>query len=322
MNKTLFIEQYNRINVSQDTIRSAIKTIIQMESYLNKEVDQMTVMDIKKYMEYLVKSKQNTYENIIHFTRYFYYINNHKLYRHMMTYFNSAGVLENIIDRVEMYGSIESKEVLKDQVSIHPFGTESDDLPIYASRLLELLDSRLDETTCNKVLAGNNHQISKEVFMREREYYQKATSFEEYLQDRHQRKVQELEQHYKENKVWFEQTVTREMIDFVKQNQEVLSGVIRDKKLYITKIPYDTKRYLESKTKIDKQYHACHCSFVKENIKLRKEDIPYRWCYCSAGFAKYPFEVILDKELEVKLLETPLKGDPICRFEIDLTNVL
>ncbi len=45
------------------------------------------------------------------------------------------------------------------------------------------------------------------------------------------------------------------------------------------------------------------------------------WCYCSGGYAKYPFEIILEQDLEVKLLETPLDGDHVCRFEIDLTNV-
>ena len=70
-----------------------------------------------------------------------------------------------------------------------------------------------------------------------------------------------------------------------------------------------------------KRDYACHCSFMKENILSEEEDISKQWCYCSAGFAKYPFETILEQELEVKLLNTPLDGDFICRFEIDLSNI-
>jgi hypothetical protein len=37
-------------------------------------------------------------------------------------------------------------------------------------------------------------------------------------------------------------------------------------------------------------------------------------------FAKFPFEQILGRELTVKLLESPLKGDMVCRFEIDISE--
>jgi len=46
----------------------------------------------------------------------------------------------------------------------------------------------------------------------------------------------------------------------------------------------------------------------------------YKWCYCSGGFAKFPFEVIFDRELTVKVISSPLKGDNICRFAIDIST--
>ncbi len=104
-------------------------------------------------------------------------------------------------------------------------------------------------------------------------------------------------------------------------NQELLSGSLVGEKLYITKIPYEINSYLNEKDEKLRRYHACHCSFVRENILSGKVDIPKEWCYCSAGFAKYPFEIILNQELDVKLLKTPVDGDLICRFEIDLSNI-
>ena len=70
-----------------------------------------------------------------------------------------------------------------------------------------------------------------------------------------------------QNKVWFEQIITKEAIDFVKNNQEILSGVLVNEKLYVTKIPYDIKNFLEVNDPILKKYYACHCTFVRENIK-------------------------------------------------------
>ena len=68
----------------------------------------------------------------------------------------------------------------------------------------------------------------------------------------------------------------------------------------------------------EKNYYACHCTFAREAILNDEENVPSDWCYCSAGFAKFPFEVILDKELSVKVLNSALDGDGFCRFEIDL----
>ncbi len=142
-----------------------------------------------------------------------------------------------------------------------------------------------------------------------------------YLRNRHQRKVEELTYHLENNIVWFEQIITKDAVEFVKSNQEILSGVIEDEKLYVTKIPYDIDNYLNTEDGKLKRFYACHCSFVRENILNDENDIPKEWCYCSAGFAKHPFEVILDQELEVKLIKTPIDGDYVCRFEIDLSNV-
>lgn len=59
--------------------------------------------------------------------------------------------------------------------------------------------------------------------------------------------------------------------------------------------------------------YLCKGSYFKQ-----RRNVPSDWFYCSAGFAKFPFEVILEKELSVKVLSSALDGDGLCRFEIDL----
>lgn len=70
-----------------------------------------------------------------------------------------------------------------------------------------------------------------------------------------------------------------------------------------------------------KKHYTCHYLFVRESL-LSEERINADWCYCSAGFAKFPFEVIFDTKLEVELIETPLKGDDLCRFAIYLLEIV
>ena len=258
---------------------------------------------------------------VIHFSRYYNFIDKKTEYIQMTKYFNSLGVLENIIDRISLYESKEEKSKIMKEIKLPPFGISMIELPDYTIDFMKKLEKHLPRKICNKILAGNNHRIPDSTFMKEKEYYQNSTSLESYLKERHLRKVEELEYHLKNNLVWFEQIITKEAISFVKNNQEILSGVIKNNKLYVTKIPYDLENYLNTNDDILKRYYACHCSFVRENILKDNNEISKEWCYCSAGFAKFPFEIVLGQELEVKLLSTPLNGDYKCRFEIDLEGI-
>jgi hypothetical protein len=321
MNKELFKERYLKFNEKLEDIEKALQTIINFEQYSNKEIEETTIDDIYAYSNHLIEQNQNTYENYIHIARYYYYIDKKEEYIHMTKYFNAHGVFENIIERIGTYESKEKQQEIIKNTVLPPFGTDALDMPKYTKDFVDKLNKYLPKESCIKILAGNNHRINPKGFDKEKEFYQESKSLKDYLKERHNRKVEELEQHYKNNQVWFEQVITQDAIDYVKSNQEILSGVLENDKLYITKIPYDIKNFLEETDDTMKKYYACHCTFVRENIKNKTEDIDKDWCYCSAGFAKFPFETIFDQELNIKLLKTPLDGDYICRFEIDLSNV-
>lgn len=321
MNKELFKERYTRLKEEDEGIQMAIMTIEQFEKHTKKDVEDTTIEDIQHYMEYLIHTNQNKYNKVIHLARYYYYVDMKEHYIHMTTYFNSLGVLEHIVDRITLYESDKAKEYIVEDLELPPFGTDSKDLPAYTKRFMETIEKYIDQSTCNQILAGNNHRIPLSNFDKEKEFYEQSDSLEAYLKDRHNRKVEELTTYYKNNQIWFEQVITPDVIEFVKQNPEILSGVIKDDALYITKIPYDINHFLETTDDTLKRYYACHCSFVRENIKEETEDIPKEWCYCSAGFAKTPFETILGQDLDIELLSTPLDGDHLCRFKIDLSNV-
>jgi len=321
MNKELFKNRYKRLLEEDEAIQMAMNTVLAFEQYTKKDIGETVIDDIKLYMDNLILNKANKYNNVIHIARYYYYIDMKDQYIHMTKYFNTLGVLEHIINRIQLYESTEVMNNVIDDIQLPPFGTDSTDLPRYTKSFLDTLQKHIPKNTCNQILAGNNHQIPSSSFDQEKKLYQDASTFKEYLENRHKRKVEELEHHYKTNQIWFEQIITPEVIEFVKEHPEVLSGVIKDDKLYVTKIPYDIHNFLESDTDILKRYYACHCSFVRENILTKTEDIPQEWCYCSGGFAKHPFETILDQELDIKLISTPLNGDHLCRFEIDLSTI-
>jgi hypothetical protein len=177
------------------------------------------------------------------------------------------------------------------------------------------------EIELKRILTDNHHLIPRDAFKEERIIYEASPTFEAYLKDLHQRKVEELTRFFEQDRVWYEQIITKDVIDFVRSNPEIMSGVIENDALYITKIPYDTNLYIKAENDQMRSYHACHCPFAKASILENGINIDARWCYCSAGFTKLPFEVALNQDLQIECISTALKGDPLCRFKIDLSQV-
>ncbi len=284
---------------------------------LHGDLDQADQRQIDGMMGSLLRYEKNTVKNVVHLMRYYLLTKRHDLYIHLTRYTGFLDVIENILARLKKRVPSDTYDQITDGFVLPVLGTAPEALPEYAIALVARLKRHLDETTIAEVLAGNNHGLSETAFLSEKAAYEAAEDLESYLHDLHERKVAELEAHMNQNKVWFEQSITPEVLDFVKGNQEVLSARLIDGKLYVTKIPYDTKAYLEAKTNDMKKYYGCHCPFAREAIGR----VPALFCHCSGGFAKYPFEVVLGQTLPVTCLETILGGSDICRFEIDLAGV-
>lgn len=173
------------------------------------------------------------------------------------------------------------------------------------------------ENLLEPIMAGNNHQLPETAFAEERAKYLDSPSLEAYLKDLHDRQVAILQKHCDEKRIWFEQEITQEVVDLVRNNPEVQSAVLIDGKLYTTKIPYDGKHMLAETDPRHRRYYACHCPFVREAILKGETDIDPDWCLCSAGFSKFQFESTLGHPLKAKILNSVLLGDEICRFELD-----
>lgn len=279
----------------------------------------------QELFRYFIKSRYQKEDTSIDFflalLRYTKIKKDHDSYIFLTRYTGMIDVLENIFSRFRSRHSLREYETLIQDLEIPRLGMDPEEIPQFTKELMSRLEQHYAETEIETILTGNNHSLSEKSVLPEKLYYEEAPSFEVYLKERHLRKIEELTHHYQTGTVWFEQWITQDVIDYVSSNQEILSGKLENGKLYITKIPYDTVSYLKSKTDIEKRYHGCHCTFAKESISANTSQVSGRWCYCSAGFAKFPFEIILGQKLPIKVINNCLDGDLICRFEIDLEGI-
>jgi hypothetical protein len=321
MNETLLMEYYKKRGFDEPAARQALRDISLLESRLLKKglsFETLEICDIRQYIDSLIENGSNSEDCLLALARYFYLIGRYDAYIYFASLLGGIGVIENITERLIQHEGRKRSEQIIGELKKPPLGTEPKGFPEFTGRFMARLESEMPVGAVRKVLAGNNHGIPREAFLEEKALYEKAASMDEYLADYQRRQISELQEYCDQKKVWYEQKITQEVVDYAASNQEIMSAVRHGDFLFVTKIPYDPEKYLAENDPALKRYYACHCPFARESILNGDAPVSSGWCYCSAGYAKFPYEVILDRELKVEMLQSALKGDPVCRFAIDI----
>jgi len=118
--------------------------------------------------------------------------------------------------------------------------------------------------------------------------------------------------------------------DTLKLNEDIIkkiikkgwssAGVKEGNVIIATKIPKSAyiKQYFETSDPDEKRAIYCHCPRVRDALKSSIKNLPEIYCYCGAGFFKAIWEEILQKSVKVKVLESVMKGNQVCKIAIYL----
>ena len=307
--------------LSETGIESSIAAVREFEKYLRKRkvtLRSAGVDMLRDYVSLLIEEDKNSKDRLISIARYCYFAKKYDLYIYFTMILGAADVLPAIGERLAaIAGKTTQRRVFHD-LEMPPLGSPQDSYPKLTKTVLDRMEAELPAPTCTAILTWNYHNIPIEAFKESKERFEKAASIDEYLKGEHERLIKELEDCMREGRPWFEQEITPEVMEFVRGNQEICTGIRQGDKVYKTKIPYAPEQFLKEKDPKMRKYYACHCQLVRTALRDGKPEIPATFCYCSAGFEKIHFDAIFDEPVEVELLETPLKGDARCRFAIKI----
>jgi hypothetical protein len=98
-----------------------------------------------------------------------------------------------------------------------------------------------------------------------------------------------------------------------------LAGIRAGDRIIATKIPKSgyLVEYLEE-TDLEKRRRIyCHCPRVRDALRLGMT-LPATYCYCGAGYYRGIWEEILQRPVEVEVVESVLDGGDACRIAIHL----
>jgi len=305
-------------NIDDDDVLAALENVAHFEKYITqagRDIDSVQIPLVKKYFAILIADGENTRQRFVDLARYFYISGQHEVYIYIISTISGREVFESISEKLASNKSIECRDSVFEDIEVPRLGSPPDRYPantcLLTNRLMEL-----GTDTCHDILADNHHGIPHDSFQKYVQWFKESDSIDDFLEKVHADKISILQHHHDEGKVWFEQEITPEVIELVKGNQEILSAVRDGEYLYVTKIPYSPKNWLNETDSLMKRYFACHCPLAREAIIMNGPEIPIDWCYCSGGFAKLMFDVIFGQTTEVEVLQSVLAGDSVCRFRI------
>ncbi len=319
MKREAFVADLTSKGRSQNEVQTILLDVEEMETFIQKQGSTLDTMDVtllRKYLDTLMDTNRNELPRFRNMARYFHFTRRHDLYIYFTTLFGSLEVMDQI--KQHIHPNVQTQVFANLQEP--SFGSDIQRNPPYTREVMEKLLDLMDRTQVRKSLAHNNHQIPKEAFQTEKEIFDETDSLDDYLIGLNQRGIDTLQKHADTNVIWFEQEINQDVVDYVKRNPEIMSATRVGNKLYTAKIPYDTINFLKTYDPILKRYYACHCPFVRAELKHGPTQVDKDWCYCSAGFTKVLYEVLFEEEVEIEVLESVLSGSTLCRFAITIPD--
>lgn len=307
--------------LSLEAIDQSVSDLLALEAELGGEgsdLDAAPLEAVEARLARLVAEGACPEARITAIARYFLVAGVNDAAIRLLSYLLPIGVLPSMADRLLAIEGKEIRDRVMAGVEVPPPGSPPEAYPPPTAVFVRALERELGPVSARRVLTCNVHGVPASSFAAEREAFLAAPSAEAWAAGYHARQVAVLERHVASGELWFEQRITRRVVDFVRDSPEILGAVREGEFLMTTKIPYDPDRYLSSKDPVERRRLACHCPLAASSITAGGAGVPASWCACSAGYEKALFDAVFGQETEVRMVESVLGGSDRCRFAVSL----
>jgi len=299
-------------------ISEAVAIIEDFSKFVSKSIDEATYNDFQDFSTYLIKNNKNTWDNYINILRYGYYKSNKLLIVATMEVIDGGEVMTNFSQRLKDEFGKNIRDTIFGDIEV-PLGVHPKKKPKITKEVINRFLETVNHNKCTEFLANGLRDKYTDSYKSAREKYLEAKDIDEFLKIKRQDFLNTLQEHYNKKTLFFTQEIDTDVLDYVKSQEGLTEAGIREgNKVIITKIPYMTKQYLNETDERKKKYYYCHCPWVREGFLTDDQPVDPIFCNCSGGYYKNFWEAVLDQPVEVKVLESVLKGDTVCKFALQL----
>ena len=326
MDEVGFREYCAKRNLNEKTVQAHIKGVQDFEAFLkktgrNKNFSDFSVKDTRSFVANLVENGENTIDSFLALIRYTNFAGKRDVVSFLFGYVEGYGAMEKLSETLKDKMGESCRDVVFKGIDLPSLGTAPEEKPKVAKRIMQRLEAELDEKSFRGIMSSGLDVGPKEFYLPMRKKFLESKSLDDFLRQKHAEAVDMLGKHSREKSMFYAQGIDKEVVEFVRGNQEVMGGVRKGDIIYETKIPYLIKKYLHEKDPKMKRYYACHCGWVREAIKSDMKISP-NFCYCSAGYHKRPWDIIFDQPVKADVVKSVLQGDLVCRFAIHVPKTI
>jgi hypothetical protein len=310
-------------NLSEAQLAQHVAIVRRYEDYLKdleppSSLEQASPETARAFVDILVAEGGDPYADLLALARYNRYIKNNAAFVTFLELLDGSEVLEGMYRKVGQVAGDSMRDEIFEGIYLPPLGTPNLQKARITGTIMQRLERLVDDETCREIFSDSFRNLPEEYYLEDRKKYQEIGDFDRFLEMKREEFIAELEQIRDEGGLFFNQEITDEVVDFVRGDPEISQGVRQGDILYVTKIPYMAKEYLAETDPDLKRYYYCHCPWARESLQAGEKRVPARFCQCSAGYHKKPWEVIFERPLQAEVLESVLQGDLRCRFAIHL----
>ena len=176
-----------------------------------------------------------------------------------------------------------------------------------SDQLMAILNKELAEDEVVDVMCGCACLASKDYLKTLRDKYAKANDLKH---------VHHLLQKYFIEFITQYKNLNEDQLKYIVDHDMGMAGKLDGNTITAVKIPKDFHEYFQTDDNTIKRYHYCHCPRIREALKSTDKPVDKNYCYCGAGFYKDIWEFILQRPVKVRVVESLLQGDNMCKIKI------
>ena len=313
-----FLEQNN---FSADKITNAITIIEKLKNFLDEigsDLTKITYDNVHDFSARMIQEKTNKYLNYIYILYFGRYLKNNDIIIAAMDTIDGGEMFPNLSKQlVEKFGQ-EFHDEIFNGVEIPSLGLHPKKKPAITKILISRIIEKLGSKRSIEFFKPGLRDKYPDSYGKGHEMFQKSHDIDELLKFKHQTLVDNLAKNYEGNSLFFTQPVTKEVLEFVKNDQTISAGIREGNKIMMTKIPYMTSRVLSETDTRKRNYYVCHNPMIREALLEEDQPIDPIFCNCSGGFIKNYWEAVLECPVDVELLDSVIMGGKFCEFAIHL----
>ena len=314
-------------NVNEKVIETYITCLHDYDNFLksgNKDLESVNPDELLFYTEYLVsKDKESVLDFLRAIINYAEYTKNYDWITHVIDISESYNAMDNFYSRIaSVHGKSIRDEIFKD-VIIPPLGVDPEKKPDFTKTIMNRVERILGSEELINLLSPCLHGRPPDDIPGDKKKL-KELGIDGFLMKKHEELINRLEMHRENGTLEFAQYIDDEVIEFIKNDQMFGHGIREGSTIYVKKVPYQAKQFLESQEENMKRYYMCYCPWVRGAMKENTvDDNLNNFCYCSAGWYKLYWDQILEHPIKAEPVKTALNGALECKIALHIPeNIL